>query len=187
MTRLLHDWLAVGEIESGPVFSSRAPGRAYAGRGDLLHRSARPSYRRAPRPKPASTGRVSPGTRARVGAAQSLAAAGAGLVEMQACRADGQARQCRRTTRGGSLPAVAPSPSCDIREGRATSTRQAARALAGGVDRGAYGTGKAGPSGADFAARHGRCHTRHGYHRADGICCERHGGQTPHLQGADCR
>ena len=78
---MLRKWLAVADIDSGPVFVRvRRGGHP---QGAAISCSAARTVLQARAAEAGIEGRVS-GHSARVGAAQSLAAAGAGLVEMQA-------------------------------------------------------------------------------------------------------
>ena len=77
----LRDWLEVGEIESGPVF--RRVRRGGAVQDAAISSTAARAILQTRAREAGIEGRVS-GHSPRVGAAQSLAAAGAGLVEMQA-------------------------------------------------------------------------------------------------------
>ena len=78
---MLRDWLEIGGVDSGPAF--RRVRRGGNVQDAALTSTAARGIIQARAREAGITGRVS-GHSARVGAAQSLAAAGAGLVEMQA-------------------------------------------------------------------------------------------------------
>ena len=100
-------WLRAASIESGPIFRRVRRGDKVIGPDSLSTRAARDIIKRRAAAADLE-GRFS-GHSLRVGSAQSLAAGGASLVEMQTAVA-GNLRPCQAITQGVSLPPVGPSP-----------------------------------------------------------------------------